>query len=109
MVFVYHNRKYWLADLHPQVFRFFNEFHIGVALFFVLSGFLIAYTYNDQPMHSGKAYTRYILLRLARILPYIGSCSRLIILIPHLVKGNQPSCLPILLPMGFLQERTLMR
>jgi len=69
MVFVYHNRKYWIADLHPQVFRFFNELHIGVSLFFVLSGFLISYTYNEEPMRSGKAYTRYILLRLARILP----------------------------------------
>ncbi len=47
----------------------FNEFHTGVALFFVLSGFLIAYTYADEPMRSGKAYTRYILLRMARILP----------------------------------------
>jgi len=69
MVFVYHNRKYWQGDLHPQVLGFFNEFHIGVALFFVLSGFLISYTYNDEPMQSGKAYTRYMLLRLARIMP----------------------------------------
>jgi peptidoglycan/LPS O-acetylase OafA/YrhL len=69
LVFVYHNRKYWQAELPPQLFRFFNEMHIGVALFFVLSGFLIAYTYNDEPMHSGKAYARYILLRLARIVP----------------------------------------
>jgi len=69
LVFVYHNRKYWTAHLHPEVLRIFNEFHIGVALFFVLSGFLIAYTYADEPMRSGKAYTRYMLLRLARIMP----------------------------------------
>jgi peptidoglycan/LPS O-acetylase OafA/YrhL len=69
MVFVYHNRKYWRDELHPEILRLFNEFHIGVALFFVLSGFLIAYTYFDDPMRSGKAYARYMLLRLARILP----------------------------------------
>jgi peptidoglycan/LPS O-acetylase OafA/YrhL len=69
MVFVYHNRKYWRDQLHPEILRLFNEFHIGVALFFVLSGFLIAYTYGDEPMRSGKAYTRYMLLRLARIMP----------------------------------------
>ena len=69
MVFVYHNRKYWRGNLHPEILRLFNEFHIGVALFFVLSGFLIAYTYADAPMRSGKAYTRYMLVRLARIMP----------------------------------------
>lgn len=69
MVFVYHNRKYWRGHLHPELLRLINEFHIGVALFFVLSGFLIAYTYGESPLQSGKAYTRYILLRLARIMP----------------------------------------
>jgi peptidoglycan/LPS O-acetylase OafA/YrhL len=69
MVFVYHNRKYWRENLHPEFSRLINEFHLGVALFFVLSGFLIAYTYGEKPMRSGKEYTRYILQRMARILP----------------------------------------
>lgn len=69
MVFVYHNRKYWREHLHPEITRLFNEFHLGVTLFFVLSGFLIAYTYGEKPAHSGKNYTRYMLQRMARILP----------------------------------------
>lgn len=69
MVFVYHNRKYWRAELHPEFLRLINEFNIGVSLFFVLSGFLIAYTYSDKPMQSFTAYIRYIALRMARILP----------------------------------------
>jgi peptidoglycan/LPS O-acetylase OafA/YrhL len=69
LVFIYHNRKYWHEQLPPQLINWFSEFHIGVALFFVLSGFLISYTYADEPMRSGKAYSRYILLRLARIMP----------------------------------------
>ncbi len=69
MVFVYHNRKYWRPQLHPEFLRWINEFHIGVAMFFVLSGFLIAYTYADAPAKSGREYTRYMLVRLARILP----------------------------------------
>jgi peptidoglycan/LPS O-acetylase OafA/YrhL len=69
MVFVYHNRKYWRGNLHPELLRLINEFNIGVSLFFVLSGFLITYTYGQKPMASVKAYTKYFLLRAARILP----------------------------------------
>jgi peptidoglycan/LPS O-acetylase OafA/YrhL len=69
MVFVFHNRKYWRDNLPAEIVRLLNEFHIGVALFFVLSGFLIAYTYAAAPAQSGRAYTRYMLLRLARIMP----------------------------------------
>lgn len=69
LVFVYHNRKYWRADLHPEILRFVNEFHVGVSLFFVLSGFLIAYTYYDEPLSSARKYGKYFLIRLARIMP----------------------------------------
>lgn len=69
MVFVYHNRKYWRAELHPEFLRLLNEFNIGVSLFFVLSGFLITYTYGEKPLASVKAYSKYFLLRAARILP----------------------------------------
>ncbi|MFC4233501.1 acyltransferase family protein [Parasediminibacterium paludis] len=69
MVFIYHNRKYWYGWLHPEIMRVANECHIGVTLFFVLSGFLIAYTYQDKPMRSASSYWRYCLIRCARILP----------------------------------------
>lgn len=69
MVFLYHNRKYWREWLPDIVTRFLNEFHTGVTLFFVLSGFLIAYTYADKPLESRKTYINYLLVRLARIFP----------------------------------------
>ncbi|MBO9563654.1 MAG: acyltransferase [Niastella sp.] len=69
LVFVYHNRKYWRSQLHPEILRFINELHIGVSLFFVLSGFLIAYTYGEKPLRSYGSYGKYILLRIARIMP----------------------------------------
>jgi peptidoglycan/LPS O-acetylase OafA/YrhL len=69
MVFIYHNRKFWRADLHPELLRFVNEFHVGVSIFFVLSGFLLAYSYGDGPTKSPKDYGKYILGRSARVLP----------------------------------------
>ena len=68
-VFVYHNRKYWRKDLNKYALQFINEMHIGVSLFFVLSGFLIAYKYNDPQNRQHFKYGRYIGLRLARIVP----------------------------------------
>ncbi|WP_291888040.1 acyltransferase [Chryseobacterium sp.] len=69
MVFVYHNRKYWRNDLPFPIMRFISEWHIGVTVFFVLSGFLLAYRYEDSPLESKKSYLKYILLRIARIFP----------------------------------------
>ena len=69
MVFLYHNRKYWRGWLPDFIINNLNEYHCGVTLFFVLSGFLIAYTYQDNPLHSKKEYIKYLLIRLLRIFP----------------------------------------
>lgn len=69
MIFVYHNRKYWKDDLHPEVFRFCNELNLGVQLFFVLSGFLIAKSYGSKPLQSFGHYQKYFAQRIVRIMP----------------------------------------
>lgn len=83
MVFVYHNRKYWRSDLNKYVLQFFNELHVGVSLFFVLSGFLIAYKYNDASHRQQFHYGEYISLRVARIFPLYW----LIILVSYIDRG----------------------
>lgn len=69
MVFCFHLRKFWVDRLSDIFDRILNEFHIGVSIFFVLSGFLIAYTYRDKPLDSNKEYFKYILVRMVRIFP----------------------------------------
>ena len=69
MIFVYHNRKYWKNDLHPELLRLCNEFNLGVQLFFVLSGFLIAKSYGTKPLQSFGTFKRYFTQRIMRIMP----------------------------------------
>ena len=88
MVFIYHNRKFWRADLHPELLRFVNEFHVGVSIFFVLSGFLLAYSYGDGPTKSPKDYGKYILGRSARVLPLYWFLLTLYYLDPKFGKLN---------------------
>ncbi|MFM7710610.1 MAG: acyltransferase family protein [Ferruginibacter sp.] len=69
MVFLYHNRKYWREHIPNAITSLLNECHLGVSLFFVLSGFLIAWTYGSKPAASVRSYLSYILIRCARIFP----------------------------------------
>ncbi len=45
------------------------EGHVGVSIFFVLSGFVIAYNYSDQFSKSYRGYLRFLQNRFARIYP----------------------------------------
>jgi peptidoglycan/LPS O-acetylase OafA/YrhL len=69
MVYCFHFRKFWIGSLPLPFTGILKEMHIGVSIFFVLSGFLIAHTYSDKPLGSRKDYFRYLLVRFARIFP----------------------------------------
>ena len=66
MVFIHHYNPFNVASFGNYTHDFFNEFHIGVTIFFVLSGFLICNRYFDDPNFNFKSY---LTKRFARIYP----------------------------------------
>lgn len=66
MVFCHHNNPISKDIFGESVFEFFQELHVGVTFFFVLSGFLITHRYFEQPEIDLK---KYFVNRFARIFP----------------------------------------
>jgi peptidoglycan/LPS O-acetylase OafA/YrhL len=69
MVFILHNHDAIARNLPGFLVEFLQEFHTGVAIFFVLSGFLIASHYQANPIRTVGDYFAYVVIRLARIYP----------------------------------------
>jgi peptidoglycan/LPS O-acetylase OafA/YrhL len=69
LVFISHFAYIFDAQFPHFIRRFFNEFHIGVTIFFVLSGFLIAFRYYDNFQLNGDWFKQYLKNRVARIYP----------------------------------------
>lgn len=69
MVFVHH---YFGSDCGSGFWcRIFMEMHMGVSIFFVLSGFLITYNYYEACKLSFKWLRKYYVARFARIYPLL--------------------------------------
>jgi len=69
LVFISHYAYIFDGDMPHAFQRFFTEFHIGVTIFFVLSGFLIAFRYFDNFNLTGDWFKQYLKNRVARIYP----------------------------------------
>ncbi|MBV8389112.1 MAG: acyltransferase [Mucilaginibacter sp.] len=69
LVFISHYAYIFDGGMPHAIQRFFNEFHIGVTIFFVLSGFLIAFRYFDNFHLTGDWFKQYLKNRVARIYP----------------------------------------
>ena len=54
MVYIHHYNPFSIEFFGKYIHDFFSEFHIGVTIFFVLSGFLICNRYFDEPNFSFK-------------------------------------------------------
>ncbi len=66
MVYVHHFNPFEVEIVGKNIHYFFDGFHVGVTLFFVLSGFLIAHRYLDDADFEFKSYLQ---KRIARIYP----------------------------------------
>ena len=66
MVYIHHYNPFSVAIFGQYCHDFFSEFHIGVTVFFVLSGFLICNRYYEEQNFSFKSY---FIKRFARIYP----------------------------------------
>ena len=95
MVFFHH---FPLEFLKIPGFDLQRELHVGVSLFFVLSGFLITYRYEDSYSLKKSWLKRYFLNRFARIYPVY-----FILLIPTLFFYANTS------PLSWLANITLLK
>jgi len=69
LVFISHYEYTFDKSFPHFIQRFFFEFHIGVTIFFVLSGFLIAFRYYDNFELTKDWFKQYLKNRVARIYP----------------------------------------
>jgi peptidoglycan/LPS O-acetylase OafA/YrhL len=83
LVFFHHNQTPWL-EAGPLVLWW--ELHIGVTLFFVLSGFVITWRYDRRGPKRESYFRDYAVNRIARIFPLY-----IVLVIPSLLHSHQRS------------------
>jgi len=82
LVFFHHQRTPWL-EVGPLMLWW--EFHVGVTLFFVLSGFVITWRYDRRGEARRESYLRdYAVNRIARIYPLY-----VVLVIPSLLYSHE--------------------
>jgi peptidoglycan/LPS O-acetylase OafA/YrhL len=69
LVFISHFHDIFDENFPHIIKRFLGEFHIGVSIFFVLSGFLITFRYYNNFNLTREWFKQYLKNRVARIYP----------------------------------------
>ncbi len=103
LVYLHHTNPFHAETFGPFLNRLVKEFHIGVSIFFVLSGFLIALKYFDQS-NQKNWFKKYMQNRIARVYPMyflITTVSFLALLIQN--KQGEHSLMVYLMNISFLR------
>ncbi len=102
MVYLHHLNPIPKIYKETIVYNFIQELHIGVTLFFVLSGFLIAYRYSSMINFSFK---KYMINRVARIYPmyFILTTLTFIVFATQNSEIRNSFSIPYLLNISFLR------
>ncbi|WP_170172700.1 acyltransferase family protein [Hymenobacter rigui] len=69
LVFLHHFNPFQHSAALAPLANLVLEFHVGVPVFFVLSGFLITLRYSTAPLTQPRYWLRYMRNRVARIYP----------------------------------------
>lgn len=69
-IFFYHV-NFFSNQSHPNFFRFVDQFYSFIPFFFVISGFVIFYTYYNETRFSKNELFNYFVSRIARIFPIL--------------------------------------
>lgn len=68
-IFFHHEGTRLPVNESPLLNRLAAEMHVGVTLFFVLSGFVITYQYQDRLSYSWSGFSEFVRRRFFRIFP----------------------------------------
>ncbi|MFY0482906.1 acyltransferase family protein [Flavobacterium sp. PLA-1-15] len=100
MVYIHHTNPFSKTMFNGSLYGFFEQFHIGVTVFFVLSGFLIAHRYYDESSFNFKSY---LIKRFARIYPMYFMLTSVVFLFGFMYSENPASVENYLLNITFLR------
>lgn len=72
-LFVFFSHLYFWEDLtgiYKSIYiEIFHEGFLGVSFFFILSGFVLSFAYNERIMNRKISFSEYFVARIARIYP----------------------------------------
>lgn len=81
-IFFYHV-NFFSQNKNPDLFLYVSQFYSFIPFFFVISGFVIFYTYYKETRYSKKEFFNYFIRRFARIFPILIILNTIVFLLTY--------------------------